>query len=81
MIALALTLCAPKPMAIPEIPPTASSGCTLIPITCNTHNTLLRLSFDSDFWKEMTSICIRLQLQLLLFFMMVDMVSTADEQQ
>lgn len=34
VIALALTLCAPKPMAIPDTPPTASRGCTLMPITC-----------------------------------------------
>ena len=34
VIAFALTLCAPKPIAIPDTPPTASRGCTLIPITC-----------------------------------------------
>ncbi len=35
VIAFALTLCAPKPIAIPDTPPTASRGCTLIPITCS----------------------------------------------
>lgn len=39
VMALALTLWAPKPMAIPETPPTARSGCTFMPITCISHPT------------------------------------------
>lgn len=36
-MALPLTACAPKPMAIPDTPPTASKGWMLMPSICNNH--------------------------------------------